>query len=52
MYTVIIQETENSQVETRYEVASAHAHNLGSNGRFYKVQLVDEFGIVDFEYKA
>lgn len=52
MYTVIIQETESSQAETRYDVASAHAHNLGMNGGFYKVQLISEFGIVDFEYKA
>ena len=52
MYTVIIQETENSQAETRYDVASAHAHSLGMKGGFYKVQLVNEFGIVDFEYKA
>lgn len=52
MYTVIIQETENSQAKTRYDVASTHAHSLGVKGGFYKVQLVNEFGIVDFEYKA
>lgn len=52
MYTVIIQETETSQTETRYDVPSGHAHKLGTCKMFYKVQLVNEFGIIDFEYKA
>jgi len=52
MYTVIIQEHKSSSLEIRQNVPSVHAHNLGNNGGFYKVQLVNEFGIVDFEYKG
>lgn len=50
LYTVIILETENATPETRLNVPSAHAHNLGINGGYYKVQVVNEFDQVDFEY--
>lgn len=51
MYTVIISEHEASAPVTRMKVDSTHAHKLGSQGGFYKVQLVNEFGIVEYEYK-
>lgn len=50
LYTVIILENETSTPETRLNVPSAHAHNLGMNGGYYKVQLINEFDQVDFEY--
>lgn len=50
LYTVIILENETSTPETRLNVPSAHAHNLGINGGYYKVQLVNEFDQIDFEY--
>lgn len=52
MYQVIIQEHKESNIQIRDNVPSAHAHNLGQNGGFYKVQLVNEFGVIDFEYKG
>jgi hypothetical protein len=50
MKTIAIYETESSQAEYR-EVPTAHAHKLGQNGGFYKVQIIDEFGIIEVEYK-
>jgi len=50
MKTVLIQEYSSSQVETRL-LPLQHAHNLGANGGFYKVQILGEFDQVDYEYK-
>jgi len=50
MKTVIIFEYENSNPEIR-KLPYKHAHNMGMNGGFYKVQIVDEFGIIEIEYK-
>ncbi len=49
MYTVTLQEYENSEAETRYNVPTIIAHRFGKAG-FYKVQLINEFGIIDYEY--
>ena len=52
MFTVYIQEYKTSSIETRHDVPSQHAHNLGSKGGFYKVQLVNsETDVIEFEYK-
>lgn len=50
MTTIIIQEYQNSQPETR-ETNMAHAHKLGTCGGFYKVQIIGEFGEIIAEYK-
>ena len=50
MIKLITQEYATSQQETR-EVPVSHAHKLGESGGFYKVQLVNEFGIIVAEYK-
>lgn len=50
MKTIAIYETETSQPEYR-EVPTVHAHKLGQNGGFYKVQIIDDFGIIEVEYK-
>lgn len=51
MFTVITYDYEQSEPATRYNVPAVQAHNIGLNGGFYKVQLVNEFDQVDFEYK-
>lgn len=51
MFTVITFEYETSEPVTRHNVPAAHAHSIGLNGGFYKVQLINEFDQVDFEYK-
>lgn len=50
LYTVIILENKTSTPATRFNVPSAHAHNLGMNGGYYKVQLINDFDQIDFEY--
>ncbi|QXN60082.1 hypothetical protein KUA24_15 [Vibrio phage HNL01] len=51
MVNVIIQEYQNSIPEHR-TVPVKHAHNLGLNGGFYKVQILGDFDQVVTEYKA
>ena len=51
MFTVITFEYETSAPTTRHNVPADQAHKIGLNGGFYKVQLINEFDQVDFEYK-
>ena len=51
MFTVITYDYEQSEPATRHNVPAAQAHNIGLNGGFYKVQLINEFDQIDFEYK-
>lgn len=51
MKTVIILEHESSIADVR-NVPTAHAYKLGNNGGFFKVQIVDEFGIIEAEFTA
>tara|TARA_R110002012_G_scaffold49804_4_gene128828 strand:+ start:14197 stop:14352 length:156 start_codon:yes stop_codon:yes gene_type:complete len=51
MFTVITYDYEQSEPATRHNVPAAQSHNIGLNGGFYKVQLINEFDQVDFEYK-
>lgn len=51
-FTVIIKENELSIEQVRVSVPSAHAHNLGLKGGFYKVQLINAFGVIEFEYRG
>ena len=50
MITLITQEYSNSPLLTR-TTNTEHAHKLGLHGGFYKVQLVNDSGVVIQEYK-
>ena len=52
MYTLMTQEHENSTQEFRTIESVSFAHKMGENGGFYKVQLIDENGIIIAEWKA
>ena len=52
MYTLMTQEHENSTQDFRTIESVAFAHKMGENGGFYKVQLIDENGIIIAEWKA
>lgn len=52
MFTVITFEYETSQPQTLKNVDRVHAHKLGLNGGFYKVQIIDDNGIITYEYKG
>ncbi|UTQ80595.1 hypothetical protein Motto_61 [Pseudomonas phage Motto] len=52
MVKLITWEHENSQPQTReFETVSA-CYNLAANGGFYKAQIVNDQGVVDYEFKA
>lgn len=49
MVTLMIMEFENSTANYR-EMTMAQAYHLASNGNFYKVQIINEFGVIDYEF--
>lgn len=51
MVTFIVWEHENSEPHIRV-IPMSLAWNLGNKGGFYKAQIINEFGIVDYEFKA
>lgn len=50
MFTLIILEHQGSKAEVREGMAMAQAYALASKGGFYKAQIVNEFGVVDYEF--
>lgn len=52
MFTLMTQEYESSIQEFRTIESAAFAHKMGENGGFYKVQLIDENGVIVSEWKA
>ncbi|HHV9526425.1 TPA: hypothetical protein ACUQTZ_004044 [Escherichia coli] len=49
MVTLMIMEFENSAATYR-EMTMAQAYRLASNGNFYKAQIINEFGVIDYEF--
>ena len=49
MVTLMIMEFENSTATYR-EMPMAQAYHLASNGNFYKAQIINEFGVIDYEF--
>lgn len=52
MVTLITWEHENSNAVEREFDSVAACYNLAANGGYYKAQIVNEFGVVDYEFKA
>ena len=52
MYTLMTQEYATTAQEFRTIESVSFAHAMGENGGFYKVQLIDEHGIIVAEWKA
>ena len=52
MFTLMTQEYASSAQEFRTIESVAFAHSMGENGGFYKVQLIDEQGVIVAEWKA
>lgn len=50
MFTLITLEHQGSQAEVREGMTMAQAYALASKGGFYKAQIVNEFGVVDYEF--
>lgn len=51
-YTLMTQEHELSVAEYREIESLSFAEKMGTQGGFYKVQLINEFGIIEMEWKA
>ena len=52
MFTLTTQEYASSTQEFRTIESVAFAHKMGENGGFYKVQLIDDNGIIVAEWQA
>ena len=52
MFTLMTQEYASSAQEFRTIESVSFAHAMGEKGGFYKVQLIDENGIIITEWKA
>uniref|UniRef100_A0A6M5CB19 Uncharacterized protein n=1 Tax=Vibrio phage Vc1 TaxID=1480731 RepID=A0A6M5CB19_9CAUD len=52
MVTLITWEHGSSQPETREFETVAACYNPAANGGFYKAQIVNEFGVVEYEFKG
>ena len=52
MFTLMTQEYATSSQEFRTIESVAFAQAMGENGGFYKVQLIDENGVIVAEWKA
>lgn len=51
-YTLMAQEHATSAQEFRTIESAAFAHKMGEHGGFYKVQLIDDNGIIITEWKV
>lgn len=51
MVTLITWEHESSKPEIRLFHSVSDCYGLAANGCFYKAQIVNEFGVVDYEFK-
>ncbi len=52
MFTLMTQEYATTAQEFRTIESAAFAHAMGENGGFYKVQLIDNNGVIIAEWKA
>ena len=52
MLTLMTQEYATSSQEFRTIESVTFAHSMGENGGFYKVQLIDDNGVIVAEWKA
>lgn len=49
MVTLMVMEFENSTATYR-EMTMVQAYRLASNGNFYKAQIINEYGVIDYEF--
>lgn len=51
-YTLMTQDCELTKPEYREIESVEFAHKMGESGFFHKVQLINEFGVIEMEWKA
>ena len=50
MFTLILMEYENSLRDTRKDLTMAQAYVIASNGCYYKAQIINEYGVIEYEF--
>lgn len=50
MFTLITWEHESNNAVVREFDSVAACYSMAANGGFYKAQIVNEFGVVDYEF--
>lgn len=50
MFTLITWEHEDSLPVTRNDVEMVSAYKIAKNGGFFKAQIVNEFGVLEYEF--
>lgn len=50
MFTLILMEYENSLQDIRNGLTMAQAYAVASKGGYYKAQIVNEYGVIDYEF--
>lgn len=50
MFTLILMEYENSLPDVRDNLAMAQAYAIASKGGYYKAQIINEYGVLEYEF--
>lgn len=50
MFTLILMEYENSLPDVRDDLTMAQACALASKGGYYKAQIINEYGVIEYEF--
>ena len=50
MFTLILMEHENSLKDIRDELTMAQAYAIASKGGYYKAQIVNDYGVIEYEF--
>lgn len=50
MFTLILMEYENSLPDVRNDLTMAQAYAIASKGCYYKAQIINEHGVIEYEF--
>lgn len=50
MFTLILMEYENSLPDIRHDLTMAQAYAIASKGGYYKAQIVNDYGVIGYEF--
>jgi hypothetical protein len=50
MFTLILKEYENSLQDARENLTLEQAYRIASKGGYYKAQIINEYGVIDYEF--
>lgn len=50
MFALILMEYENSLQDIRDDLTMAQAYAIASKGGYYKAQIINEYGVIEYEF--